>query len=219
MNHYNYVMVNKRDQLISAPMSFSNYTTVSLSFDHAYAQRATIKDSLIVSISADCGTSWTRVLAAGPNSSQPNVYATHAPMMEAFYPASTEDWCGSSYGTSCYSVDLSPWAGLSNIKLMFETFNRNGNNLFIDNVEVSGPVKVKEHPGSLGLSLYPNPSEGIFTLEVSDGTEKIDIAVCDLQGKEVYKGQLPASTGKRSMKLNLEGLTKGIYYVRLTATS
>ena len=134
MNFFDNTGVNKRDQLISAPMDFSNHTTLHLNFDHAYAQRATLKDSLIVKITSDCGNTWTRILAAGPDFNNPNVFATHANTLEAFYPQSSEDWCGSSYGTACYSLDISAWAGLNNIKIMFEAFNRYGNNLFLDNI-------------------------------------------------------------------------------------
>jgi hypothetical protein len=110
-------------------MDFSNYTALHLNFNHAYAQRATLKDSLIVKISPDCGNTWTRILATGPDNNNPNVFATHANTLEAFYPQSSEDWCGSSYGTACYSLDISAWAGLANVKIMFESFNRYGNNL------------------------------------------------------------------------------------------
>ena len=121
MNFYNYTK-ESRDQLISPPLNFAGYSSLMLNFQHAYAQRATVKDSLIVKISSDCGITWTRLLAAGPNGT-PNVFATHSPMSTPFYPESDYDWCGSSYGTSCYQLDLTPWAGMRNIKILFESFN------------------------------------------------------------------------------------------------
>ena len=217
INFYGYFKVNKRDQLISSPLNFSNYTTLHLNFDHAYAQRSNIKDSLIVKISADCGNTWTRLLAAGPDNNFPNLFATHAPLGGAFYPYSAEDWCGSSYGTACYSLDISAWAGQPNVKIMFESFNRNGNNLFLDNIEISGPVGIPESvKGNLRVSIYPNPSSGIFNLYIDNGAGNIEIDIFDLQGRKVYSEKTLPGTGNITKKLNLSGLSKGIYYIRVT---
>ena len=65
MNFYDYALTSdRRDQLISPPLNFTGFSSVSLSFQHAYAERAALKDSLIVKLSDDCGTSWNRILAA-----------------------------------------------------------------------------------------------------------------------------------------------------------
>jgi PKD repeat protein len=216
MNFFDNAKMNKRDQMISAPMNFKNYTTVTLTFKHAYAQRLTLKDSLIVYLSYDCGLTWNRILAAGPNSSSPNLFATHAPMTEAFYPTSADDWCGSSYGTDCYSVDLSKWAGLSNIRLMFESFNRHGNNLFIDNINVSGPVGIPEPANGDLFKIYPNPSEGLFNL-ISKGNTNLDLTISDVRGKTVYTERISSGPGNNLNQLNLSELPKGIYYLKITS--
>lgn len=217
INFFDYLRINKRDQLISAPMNFSNYSTLHLNFEHAYAQRSTIKDSLIVQISADCGNTWTRILAAGPDYNFPNVFATHANTMDAFYPQSAVDWCGSSYGTTCYSLDISAWAGQTGIKIMFESFNRHGNNLFLDNIEIDGPVGIAEPgKGDLGVRIYPNPSSGIFNLYIDKGTNNIDISIYDLQGQKVYAEKILSKNSSTTKEINLSELSKGIYYIRLT---
>jgi len=217
INFYGYFKANKRDQLISAPMNFSNYTTLHLNFDHAYAQRSTIKDSLIVKISDDCGNTWTRILAAGPDDNNPNIFATHPKTGGAFYPYSAEDWCGSSYGTACYSLDISAWAGQPNVRIMFESFNKNGNNLFLDNIEIDGPVELPEPgKGDLGIRIYPNPSNGIFNLFIEKGTKNIDVSIFNLHGQKVYNEKILSKTGSITKELDLSGFSKGLYYIRLT---
>jgi hypothetical protein len=217
INFYGYFTGNKRDQLISAPMNFSNYTSLHLNFDHAYAQRSTIKDSLIVKISADCGNTWTRILAAGPDDNDPNVFATHAKTGGAFYPYTAEDWCGSSYGTECYSLDISAWAGHRNVKIMFESFNKNGNNLFLDNIMIDGSVGISETgKGDPGIRIYPNPSTGIFNVYLEKAGKNTDISIFDLQGQKVYSEKTLPGSGSITKELNLSGLSKGIYYIRLT---
>ena len=127
-------------------------------------QYATVKDSLIVKISSDCGTTWTRPLLQDPMHPL-NVFATHAPMSTSFFPQSDYDWCGSSYGTSCYQLDISPWAGQRNIKILFESYNRHGNNLFLDNISISGPTGIQDAGNNREeIRIYPNPTTGFVNV-------------------------------------------------------
>jgi hypothetical protein len=145
------------------------------------------------------------------------LFATHVNTLEAFYPSSDYDWCGSSYGTECYSLDISPWAGLTNVRIMFESFCRHGNNLFIDNIEVDGPVGIPGHgKNDLGLRIYPNPSNGNFNLYIEKGDKNINITIYDLQGQKVYADRLLSGMGIITKEINLSELSKGIYYLRLT---
>lgn len=215
MNLFNYSALNTRDQLISPPMDFTNYILVTLNFHHAYAQRGSLKDSLIVKISDDCGINWTPLLATGPNGS-PDVFVTHAPEENAFYPGSANDWCGGSYGVGCYSLDLTPWANKKNIKIMFETFNRSGNNLFISDIQVNGPVgKPEAESGKLGFRIYPNPSNGLFTLENIHSGPSSTVSLYNSQGMIVYTADLPEHHTSLARTLNFSKFAKGIYYIRL----
>ncbi|MEI6899679.1 MAG: T9SS type A sorting domain-containing protein, partial [Bacteroidota bacterium] len=183
-----------------------------------YAQKSQIKDSLIVYLSYDCGATWNRILSAGPNNTNPNIFSTHAPMIDAFYPQNADDWCGGSYGTPCYSLDLSPWAGLTSVKLMFESYGRHGNNIFLDNIQISGPAGIPEKSsGDLGVKIYPNPSSGIFTLQINKTSQPIGLSMVDLQGKEVFKDFVEAHQSGIIRMINLKELSKGIYYLRLTS--
>ncbi|MCX6243242.1 MAG: T9SS type A sorting domain-containing protein, partial [Bacteroidetes bacterium] len=213
INLYNYTRPN-RDQLISPPLNLSNYTSATLTFQHAYAQHATVKDSLIVKISGDCGATWTRLLAAGPDGT-PNVFATHANMSDAFYPESDYDWCGSAYGTSCYSLDINAWVGQRNVKILFESYNRRGNNIFLDNISISGPVGI---PGTetdnQEIRIYPNPSTGEMTLFMTHPAGNVDLSVLNLQGQTVYRENFISSGDNNERHLNLSGLSKGVYFLR-----
>jgi len=216
MNFFDYTAVNRRDQLISPAMDFSGYSTVTLSFRHAYAQRASLKDSLIVRISTDCGTTWTRVWGMGPDGT-PNTFVTSPPTFDEFYPGSTDDWCNGNYGVSCYNIDLSPWAGNNNIKVMFEAYNRNGNNLFLNEVSIAGPVGSSETTkNDMGISIYPNPSEGRFTLSFRNTGETYSLAVFDIQGQKVYTDKILPQGSGYSKQMDLSGFSKGVYYLRIT---
>jgi hypothetical protein len=138
-------------------------------------------------------------------------------MTTEFFPESASDWCGGPYGVGCYDIDLSPWAGLNNIKVMFEAYCRFGNNLFIDNISISGPVGMEEQKhGELGISVFPNPTTGVFNLTVTKATGDIGLGVYNLQGQLIYSSRVNAKPGANNYKVDLTGHPKGIYYLQLT---
>jgi len=215
MDFFNYGVVNRRDMLISPALNITGYSSVMLSFRHAYEQRVR-KDSLIVRISDDCGITWQRVWGMGPDGT-PGVFVTHPSTDSAFYPQSADDWCGGSYGTGCYSIDLSQWTSNQTIKLMFESYNRFGNNLFLTDIQVNGPVgEPEKHQDQTAFNIFPNPSRGIFHLTVSNSQGAVNLSVLDLQGKMVYSDVLLSKSGKISHQIDLSGYAKGIYFLRLT---
>ncbi|HSN50639.1 MAG TPA: PKD domain-containing protein, partial [Bacteroidales bacterium] len=219
MNFFNYTTVYKRDQLISSPLNFKNYEHVTLSFEHAYAQRANIKDSLIVKLSSDCGNTWTKLLSLGPDGT-PNTFVTHLTTLDSFYPQSVADWCGGGYGVGCYTVDLTSWAGLGNVKIMFEAFNRGGNNLFLDNIMITDVTGI---PGTIrnnsGISIFPNPSTGIFNLVIPKGNPLTEMDVTAPGGQIVYKEKLKNGESAYTHQINLSHLARGVYFIHFKSNT
>ncbi|MEI6884442.1 MAG: PKD domain-containing protein [Bacteroidota bacterium] len=215
MNLYNYTSVNKRDQLISPPFRIQTFLPVVLSFRHAYAQRVPIKDSLIVKISEDCGQTWTRLLAMGPDGT-PLKFVTAAPTNDAFVPQSSLDWCSGSYGVNCYSINLDNYLGKDNVKIMFESFNRNGNNLYLSDIIIQGEVGIAEQALDLdGICIYPNPSHGLFTLECSQCREAQEMTIVSGEGIEVFRKHIPESSHSMKETFDLSRLAKGVYILHL----
>jgi len=64
------------------------------------------------------------------------------------------------------------------------------------------------------VELYPNPSNGIFSLEITDETIN-SIQVFDLSGKLVYSENVVDN--EKQKEINLSNLTSGIYILKLTA--
>jgi PKD repeat protein len=215
MNFFDYATVNKRDQLISPAFDFSNLSGATLNFRHAYAQRGPIKDSLLVSISSDCGTSWTRLLSLGPDGT-PNIFVTHDNTLDAFYPQSVSDWCSGPFGVPCYSVDLTAWAGQNNIKLMFESYNRRGNNLFLDDINVEGAVGIAGTPGNHpAVKVYPNPTTGLVTFTLGSVLSDATVVIYNVQGVEITSVALRGSTGEVTHTLDLSSYPRGVYFLRV----
>ena len=130
------VMSGQRDYLVSQPLNFSGYSAITLSFKHAYQQKTPgLTDSLIVSISSDCGNNWQRLIGLGESGLMD--FATTEASGSFFIPSEIADWC---VGLNCRSVNLNGFAGLTGIRLRFEGFNSAGNNIYIDNINVSGTI-------------------------------------------------------------------------------
>jgi len=208
MNFYDYTNMGNRDQMNSPLLSFVGYDNVLLSFDYAYAQRYNQKDSLIVKVSSDCGETWTRVYANGPDGE--GVFETTEPQTSFFTPAITEDWAGSGYGASKPIIDLNQWSGMGNIKVQFESFNQYGNNLYIDNVEISNTLGLYDTDNNTELLVYPNPARDNITVIIKE-VDNYKLTISNLQGKQIIEQEL---TSGQSL-IDIANLAKGIYIINI----
>jgi len=141
MNYYSNNHTGQRDDLISPILNLSTLATATLQYKHAYTRyNSSSTDSLIIYISSNCGSTWTRLISYGEGGSgnfatAPNTTYTQS---SNFIPASTSDWCGSSIGANCDSIDISSYAGNDNIVIAFQGYDNYGNNLFIDDINIFG---------------------------------------------------------------------------------
>ena len=139
LNFFQYSQLGQRDALVTSPLNFSGYNNLDLTFEHAYRrfdQNST--DSLIVYISTDCGSSYTRILELGEDGT--GSFATAYTSTTDFTPSQSSDWCLGTVGADCFSVNLDSYIGNTGVILKFESYNAgtNGNNLFIDNINIDG---------------------------------------------------------------------------------
>jgi PKD repeat protein len=139
VNLYNYESTGQRDYLDSPLLSFAGYSDITMTFDHAHRRYSTqFRDSLIISISADCGQSWQRLTAYAENGT--GSFATSPTTTNNFIPATAADWCfaGTNPAPNCKSINLTPYAGNPAVRIRFETYNDYGNNIYIDNINING---------------------------------------------------------------------------------
>ena len=130
--------IGQRDRLISPPLNLSGLSSANLNFQHAYrAYSASNSDSLLVKISTDCQQSWTTILSVGGGS-----LATLPNGTSAFVPSVASSWCGAGNNLACFNLSLNAFTGNSMVYVQFETVNGYGNNLYIDNIGISGTPNV-----------------------------------------------------------------------------
>ena len=71
-----------------------------------------------------------------------------------------------------------------------------------------------------GFSIYPNPTNGQFTISYSSNqNEKTDIKVTDLSGRAVFEESLNMVSGLNKKDLNLQGLSSGMYFIELDTSA
>lgn len=209
MNFFNYTNFDQRDYLISPPLSFQGLENVWLSFEYAYAQRYMQTDSLIVSVSLDCGNSWQRVYANGPDGN--GIFETSPTTLQSFVPQSDADWCfAGEYGASCPTINLTQFAGLAGLKLRFESFNRFGNNLYLSNIVLTQITELADEQQDEGCwSIAPNPSDGSFVLNRKNAQHAEAFEVHDMQGRKVLVSGFDAGTFSKKM----DGFASGMYLI------
>lgn len=148
INCFAYELLGERDRLISPNINLYRANNPTLFFKHAYAAyNSSRSDSLIIYISADNGSTWERLLALGEDGS--GSFATHTPTVDEFIPRYRDDWCGSGFGSQAIFIDLSPWSGSHDVRIMFESYNGHGNSLYIDDFAViaqAGPAVIQPIP-------------------------------------------------------------------------
>jgi hypothetical protein len=86
-------------------------------------------------------------------------------------------------------------------------------------------IGIKENNILQDVNLFPNPTYGIFNIEIKNANfNNLMISVFDILGKEVYEASTLKGVnstapinrgGGQIININLEGLAKGIYYVKL----
>ncbi|MBN2174513.1 MAG: T9SS type A sorting domain-containing protein [Bacteroidales bacterium] len=213
MNFFNYIVPpGQRDRLISPVLNFEGYNQVFLTFRHAYAKRfIQATDSLIVYISNDCGESWTRIFEGGDDNN--GSFATHELTIESFVPQTPEDWCGTGWGAACNVLDLSPWAGQGSIRVMFESYNYYGNNLYIDDVMIGSMTDISMMEMDNEIHIFPNPTTGMVNIVIPENTKSFTVKVYNMQGAEIPNTDFQGA--KSNFSADLSNYGEGLYFIQV----
>lgn len=201
------------DALISPSIDLSNYTSPQLSFEHAHRRRIqSVRDSLWVSVSPDGGQSWVSVLRKGESGQ--GTFATNTITNSNFVPASGSDWCFIDNTPGCFTVDLTPYQGFSNVKIRFEVQNNGGNNIYIDNVKVTGICSGFTPPSA------PTASFQSSKQEICEG-QSVQFTDQSTGNPTAWNWSFPGGSPSTSTQQNpvVTYNTPGTYSVSLTVTN
>lgn len=116
--------------------------------------------------------------------------------------------------------DLSQYAG-SVFDITLQACNRfsdkvqgQGDNVFIDNIEIVNSVPVVAlNDSDTQLTVFPNPANSIVNVFVANITENSILEVRDTRGKLVYQSELTSNADNQT--LQIRNLASGFYLVRV----
>jgi len=209
MNFFGYTAMNQRDNLITPALNLDGIDNPHLMFNYAYTNRFAFRDSLIIKISDDCGETWQRIYANGPDGN--GIFETTQQMTIPFNPSLDEHWCGVGYGADCISLNLAEFAGDPNVKIMFQSMNKYGNNLYIADVEITSPTEINSNNQNIkNFSIHPNPNNGQFTV-LTNIDCVFDMNIYNAQGRIVKTGNISGNT-----RVELNSVFKGLYFVKIS---
>jgi hypothetical protein len=211
MNNYSGAenITGQKDYFLSPRIDFSNASEITfLTFDLAYAQRNTSStDQLDLSISNDCGATWTSVY-----NKSGNALSTTSPVGSAYTPA-PQDWITEQ-------IDLGQYQGEQEVMFLFTTNSNWGNNLYLDNINIStiSTVGIKEDNHLESVKIYPNPSTGKLTIEGLGSENRYkDIVVTNIMGQQIMN---VLQVNSNSLTLDLSDYVSGAYFISIkTETS
>jgi hypothetical protein len=71
-------------------------------------------------------------------------------------------------------------------------------------------------PASLAFKVYPNPTTGIFTLELTGGEEtgRVRIEVLNMKGVKVLSAEL---NGTRKQQFSISSMPPGLYFIHVVS--
>ena len=124
----NMFFMGRKDQLRMGRINLAGVANPVLRFDVAYARRsATYSDSLSVLVSTNCGQTWNRVYYKGGST----LSTTGVDQSAGFVPLSAQ-WRRET-------INLSGYAGQSNVIIAFENRSGWGNFVYLDNINIIFP--------------------------------------------------------------------------------
>jgi hypothetical protein len=210
INHFNATVSGDIDAFYSKSYNFTDVKKPVIYFYTAYAQKAsTINDVLKMQVSTDCGQTWqTKISKAG------NSLAGGTAITATSYIPKTTDWVQQQY-------DLSSYVGTPNIRFRFETTSREGNNIYIDDINVldnQTGINISSDPEAIALNVYPNPFSQNASMEfVLNKSAAVEIRIIDMLGHSViYQTNKHFEPGIINLPLSssqLETLAGSVYYI------
>jgi hypothetical protein len=208
MDFYTYA-AGTINELILPPINLAGVITPTLTFDLAYATYATEADKLEVFVSDDCGDNWT------------NVYDKSGTNLNTA-PATTSPFVPSAAQWRNESVNLFGYSNPS-ILIKFVATSAYGNNLYIDNVNLSqlNPVGIFSSPlSNINIEVFPNPTSGDVNLTVNSiNNSNYRINLINSLGQVIFEKNFNFSIGINNIQIDTKQYPEGIYNVVLESNS
>lgn len=195
------------DMLYMEGLNLTTTGNLQLTFSLAHARySAQYSDNLKVDISTNCGASWTTVY----NKSGADLATVTSFVTSSFTPTASQ-WRKET-------IDLSGYTSQNEVLIRFNAISGYGNNLYIDDINISTPATIDESAINGYVALYPNPVSDMVSIEMllPESTD-INIKVYDNTGKivgSIQSGKL--TQGNHTINLDATSWAAGLYHAVIT---
>lgn len=203
-------IIGQRQQIYSPEYDFTNMIKPEIYFDVAYAPYDTaLSDTLNIYYSTDCGATFHSIYSKGGMTlcTTGNMVTTGADTNSngIFVPLSN-NW-------RTDTIHIPAIAGAPNVMFSFENVSGNGAAMYIDNINITGKstASIPTISSNPSVKIYPNPTNGQFTIEFTNTTGNPYVKIYNVLGEEVYNSILKNET----TEVNLSSQPKGIYIYRI----
>jgi len=218
------------DTMNSYPINDTSSFTIELTIDTIYSHEArllafevsynvnsdTLTDYGMIEYSPDNGSTWFDLLKdtiqSDTNVSSGNLLY---PQLDVHLTGNSNGWKNLYFfigrgGSLLTCLDTA----LLRFSFISDSIQNNKDGLMFDNIAIYNyitDIKTNEIPIS---RTYPNPTSGELNIDLENTYAQIDIKVLDMAGKQVMSD---TRYNEPQLKLNLQNLTSGIYFVGLIA--
>ena len=196
------------DELISNTIDLSNSAAASISFKYAFAKRNSgNSDYLQIFASKDCGESWFM-----RKNISTSILGTMANTNSNFTPSGS-DWKTIVISPSSFSNYL-----VSDFRFKFKFVNGGGNDLYIDDINLSGSLSIEETEKVYDFKVYPNPVVENLLVSFNSLINLSNplIEVYDATGRIVKSINLQnISKGENNLEVSSSDLDSGWYILKI----
>ena len=129
LNNFSGSFAGEKDKVIGPPIDLNVMLSAQLSFKVAYAQKSIANNDILRVYISDCTQPWPQSqtwLTVGATMAGPNPIQT-----SSFTPADSNNWQG-------FSFNIPTPALTENFRFMFELTSAQGNNIYLDNINITG---------------------------------------------------------------------------------
>ncbi|RYY38903.1 MAG: T9SS type A sorting domain-containing protein [Chitinophagaceae bacterium] len=219
VNSFNYAGNNNVDNLVTPVVQYSNADSLTLSFDVAASSRffpgstTLALDTLEVLATSDCGATYQSVYKKWGQELQTvlDSFSTpNLPQAAGFVPtARATDWRSER-------ISVTNLASQPQVQFVFRATTNNGNNIYIDNVNVTArtlPANLKAN----GYVISPNPMYGnTFRIwHLRQPTTLRYVNIYDAKGALVWSKSFGKKGAENVITVDLSGQPAGVYMVSL----
>ncbi len=191
----------KMNDMYTAPINLTTLSNPVISFWVAYApESATVTDTLEILVSTDGGVTQNSVYKKWGSA-----LGTVAAQTAAFTPG-TNDW-------RLETINLSAFATSPDAYLIFRNISATGNNLWVDDLDIT--TSIGELKSLASLSIYPNPANENITVAASlSKAQDVELYVTDMLGQLVFSRSFK-NMSSLTEKINTSAFASGVYQLNL----